>query len=82
MSQECQGSKRCRTRQKGAGVGGDKFRIATYISSCLMTRMVVVRHVAKNHKVHLVFTVRVDLDGAVIAAGDMGPDRFAEVADF
>ena len=26
--------------------------------------------------------MRVDLNGAVIAAGDVGPDRFAKIADF
>ena len=41
-----------------------------------------VRHLAEYHEVHLVVAVRVDLNGAVVAAGDVRPDAFAEVADF
>ena len=35
-----------------------------------------------DHQIQLVVAVGVDLDGAVVAAGDVGPDCFAEVADF
>lgn len=43
--------------------------------------MVVVRHLAEHHEVGLVVAVGVDLDGAVVAAGDVRPDGLAEVAD-
>ena len=44
--------------------------------------MVVIRDLAQYHKVELVVTVGVTLDRGVVAAGDVGPDGFAEVADF
>ena len=44
--------------------------------------VVLVRHLAEDHEVQLVVAVRVDLNGAVVAAGDVRPDAFAEVADF
>lgn len=47
----------------------------------LVARVVLVRHLAQDHQVRLVVAVRVDLDGAVVAPGDVRPDRFAEVAD-
>lgn len=48
----------------------------------LVAVMVAVGDCAVNHEVELVVAVRVDLDGAVVAAGDVRPDGFAEVADF
>lgn len=42
----------------------------------------VIRHVAKDHQVNLIVAVRVDLERAVVAPGDVGKDRFAKVADF
>ena len=44
--------------------------------------VMLVRHLAENHEVHLGVAVRVDLNGAMVAAGDVRPDAFAEVADF
>lgn len=47
-----------------------------------MARVVAIRDLAEDHEVELVVAVGVDLDGAVVAAGDVRPDGFAEVADF
>ena len=52
------------------------------ISARFVSRMVFIRDLAVDHQIHLVVAVGVDLDGAVVAAGDVGPYCFAEVADF
>ena len=52
------------------------------IRAGLVAMMVAIGHLTKNHEVELVVAVRVDLDGAVVAAGDLQPDGLAEVADF
>ena len=44
--------------------------------------VMLVRYLAEDHEVQLVVAVRVDLNGAVVPAGDVRPDAFAEVADF
>lgn len=59
-----------------------KFHLRGPIAARLVARVVVVSHVAVDHEVVLVGAVRVDLDGFVVAAGDVGPDCFAEGADF
>ena len=59
-----------------------QLHLSRPISARLVSRMVLIRDLAVDHQVHLVVAVGVDLDGAVVAAGDVGPDCFAEVADF
>lgn len=43
--------------------------------------MVAIGYIAQDHQVRLVVAVRVDLNRTVVAAGDVRPDRFAQVAD-
>lgn len=59
-----------------------QFHLSRPISARLVSRMVLIRDLAVDHQIQLVVAVGVDLDGAVVAAGDVGPDCFAEVADF
>lgn len=48
----------------------------------LVACMMVVGDFAQDHEIHLVVPVGVDLDGAMVTAGDVRPDCFTEVADF
>ena len=48
----------------------------------LMSRMVLIRDLPKRHQRHLIVAIAEDLRGAVVAAGDVRPDCFAEGEDF
>lgn len=52
------------------------------VAGRLVPVLMFVRYLAKDHEVHLVVAVRVDLSGAVAPAWDARPDALAEVADF
>ena len=47
----------------------------------VVSGMMGVRHFSMDHQVHLVMSVRVDLDRRVIATGHVGPDGLAESED-
>ena len=44
--------------------------------------VVFIIHVAMHHKMRLIITMRVDIDGSMLAVGHMGEDGAAEGVDF
>ena len=52
------------------------------VSARFMPVIVLVSYIAVDHDVHLIIAVGVDVDGLVVAVGDVRSDGAAEGADF
>ena len=46
-----------------------------------MPMVMVIGHIAMNHQIILVVSMRVNLDGFMVTARDVRPDGFAEASD-